>query len=150
MSEEKKVYIIALLGTSPAVFSELLWWLHNRDITIVGCEVWTTTMGNDRLNEALSQYFGEMYKSLPAVGGISVAKGTTNYRRSTENTSVRLEDWEVVILDDGDKDLDDIRTMEDAAIVESCLYDRMHLHGLVYGAKGANLHCFNNTVLRQQ
>lgn len=57
-----KVYCIAILGRTPAILTELMWWLvENENADVVGLEVWTTVSydgsptGYSQLSHALEQ-----------------------------------------------------------------------------------------------
>ncbi|MCK6546827.1 CRISPR-associated ring nuclease [Myxococcota bacterium] len=49
-SHDSNVFVLAVLGTSPGIITELLWWLAARERSrVIGVEVWTTTTGAAKL-----------------------------------------------------------------------------------------------------
>jgi CRISPR-associated protein (TIGR02584 family) len=111
------LYVLAVLGESPAVLTELVWWLFTRErASIAGMEVWATGRGDRRLRQLaasetwarLESVVGRLPPLLPAGAAPSTDYGVRCHVLTREGLA-----------------LDDVRTAADAGAVAAALHDRV-------------------------
>lgn len=111
----ESVYVLVVLGESPAVLSELLWWLSVVERRpVAGIEVWATGRGAERLRRLTAtpawQALEERTGPLPALDDVP-PEASFGFRVH----SFRL----------GDDVMDDVRSEAEAAAVSATLHDRL-------------------------
>lgn len=115
------VVVLAVLGTSPAVLTELAWWLVQREgHRVVAMEVWTTIGGADALRRQAHRW-RQLVDALPE--GSVPAVGDLVARRPDELEPAR--GLGVVVPHGPDGPLADIRSPEEAEVLAAGLYDRV-------------------------
>lgn len=112
----ESVYVLCVLGESPTVLSNLLWWLAAvEQRPVAGIEVWATGRGARKLHRLVA---GEAWSALQRVTGPmpalhSDAEPSSGYGfRAHPHTLDGLT-------------LDDVRSAEEAAAVSASLHDRV-------------------------
>lgn len=131
------VYVLALVGNSPAVLTELAWHLiqvqHKR---IVGFEVWTTHGGDSSGDRALGRLYpglvGNPWERLRAQVGPDrlpplPATGWPAPPAEDDFRAGRHRRFSVGWLRDAQGRMDDVRTAEHAEILEVALHERLQL-----------------------
>ncbi len=129
-------YVIAILGRSPAVITELLWWLVVReDRDVLGIEVWTTdsptssqtgayhleTAIRDGLWDKLRASTGDRVGQLP----ILPSRATPMPAPDVSGLSRVQRSWALRSFSHSGAVLEDIRTPEEAEVVCAALHDRV-------------------------
>ena len=111
-------YIMSVVGESPAVLSELLWWIGAVEgRPIAGIEVWATGRGSERLRKLVQSGAWDVLTSatgpLPAMEPVDappdVAHGFRVHRFAMEDGRI----------------LDDVRSQAESAAVSEALHDRV-------------------------
>ena len=140
-----RCYVLALLGESPAVLTELLWWLARDGRDVTGIEVWTTgsrspTMrtGERALRRALYSTPGVWERLLQSVGDSAAARlppapaeedlpvlSPAELVAAPLPPSTGVRPFRVVVPRVGAADLHDVRSPEDAELVVRELHDRV-------------------------
>lgn len=145
MDEEDKVYVIALVGLTPAVVTELLWHLVVRDQrVVVGLELWTTasptsTAGARSLSEEWG-LFGELLEELrrlsedatqeqptpldridPIAGALGACPRLICTPSAWDEPPVKLLGFQRP----DDSTIEDIRDAHDVELVNAALHDRV-------------------------
>ncbi|HHO51398.1 MAG TPA: hypothetical protein ENK18_11105 [Deltaproteobacteria bacterium] len=117
-----EVFVLALAGTSPAVVTELLWYLAEvEERRVVGIEVWTTSVGASRLR-ALHPELVRLTRSSGRLPEIPHA-----YPAPSDPPAGPPEGTlRVVVARRDEGPMDDIRTPEDADRFTQALHDRVH------------------------
>ena len=145
----RETYALVLLGASPGVLTELLWWLVRvQDRRLRGVEIWTTGHPDPAVEAALREKVGRPWwrtgrealaQELPGTGG-----GWAALRRSLGDDADRLPDLSLrlhapadldgapalartrlVLFGDAEDPLTDIRTAADCRTVAAQLHDRV-------------------------
>lgn len=129
----QRYYVIATLGTSPAVLTELMWGLvQGERAEVVGLEVWTTESGRDRLDgfargggwDALLEALAERRDCVPRPTFGSEPDDVEAAIAAGRRT------WRVQVFRDEGRPLPDIRTPADAHVIDGTLFERVrHLSG---------------------
>ncbi len=131
----KQVYCIAVLGRSPALLTELMWWLVERnELRVCGVEVWTTVSFHDvptgfsqlghairerRIWDTLRASLGERWDWIPEAPDL---------REPEDGTSPpppAIDAFTVIGFKRDRHWIDDVRTPEDARAMTSQLHDRI-------------------------
>lgn len=112
------IYVLAVLGESPAVLSELLWWLAARERQpLAGIEAWTTGRGAEHLRDLVATEAWQALQSetgpLPALRGDG-AEPAASY-------GFRIHHF----VDQDHRPLNDVRTKAEAELVSARLHDRV-------------------------
>ncbi len=124
-------YIIATLGTSPAVISELAYALVTAEhYSIVGIEVWTTVAGRNRLIHWIEQ--GAWARLCEAVRERGFDAPLPNPSHQTvELSSVAAavgrgeRPFLIRVFEAGNEPLGDVRSSEDARVMDAKLFERV-------------------------
>ena len=129
----RNLYVIATLGTSPAVISELIYALVTESrCDVVGIEVWTTTKGRDdlrtfiasgawtRLKEAIAHRNVDSQLPDPTVNDTDLDAVGHAVTRGTRPFLVRVFEGER-------GPLDDVRSPDDARVMDAKLFERMRM-----------------------
>ncbi len=112
------VYVFATVGESPAVVTELLWWLGVHEKTpVFGIELWGTGRGAERLCEAAAS---PHWEALGEAIGPRLPGVRRPDRVEAPSAGVQLYTFGLE-----DRVLDDVRTREEANAVARALYDRL-------------------------
>lgn len=111
------MYILLVLGHSPAVLTELLWRLVGVERnSIAGIEIWTTRSGERRLQEVFD---GPGWNALQdATGPLPPLEPAGTAPSDDHGTRVH-------VFTGADGPLDDVRTEEEALEVNATLHDRL-------------------------
>lgn len=113
----RAAYVFSVVGESPAVLSELLWWLCTQErAPIAGIEVWATGRGAERLRRLVaSEKWGRLCAQtgpLPEIQPVGALPcGAFGFR--------------IHRFVCGDQVLDDVRGEEESAAVAASLHDRV-------------------------
>jgi len=116
-------YIMCMLGSSPSILTNLLWWLATRErCAVAGIEVWVPRSGGDLLLELVaSDGWRELQQHtgpLPSPELCEEPAHSYGFRVHHHRLASRV--------------LDDVRTAEEAGAVNAALHDRVRAlrHGL--------------------
>lgn len=113
----RSAYVLAVVGESPAVLSELLWWLCTKEQrSIAGIEVWATGRGADRLAELVAS---------PAWGALEQQTGPLPALEPPETPPANHHGFRIHTFTVGQRVLDDVRTQPESEAVSGCLHDRV-------------------------
>lgn len=130
MSEARhRVFVIAVLGGSPGVITELLWHLVQRDrANVVGIEIWTTA-GTDKAGASVLMNERHLFDTLWRELG-SAADLVPELPADLSWTCPPTSTWDhrsfrLVAFQRAGGPLDDTRTPEDADLVDEQLHDRV-------------------------
>lgn len=113
----RDVYVVAVLGESPAVLTELWWALHQRGDRIVGLEIWTTLSGRS----ALSKQGPRLFRQTAAALGVPSILPDPLPRYNERVTTDALPRGFGTL----GPNQDDLRTAADCAELSYALHDRM-------------------------
>jgi len=114
---QRGAYVLAVLGESPAVLSELLWWLCVREQRpVAGIEVWATGRGGERLRKLVDS---------PAWSELSAQTGPLPMLQPVDTPPQASHGFRVHPLLCGDRVLHDVRSQEESAAVAARLHDRV-------------------------
>lgn len=132
----KRSYAIILLGTSPGIVTELLWWLMIREQRqVIGAEVWTT--GTDDPEWAGVTGYGVFQGALRERGGWKALEHSVGERAPELPQPAGFPTWPppdagpergrlgIFLFGDRDNQLVDIRGPGDAQRVAAQLHDRV-------------------------
>jgi len=129
-----RCYVLATLGTSPAVLSELLYaMVAEKGYDVVGLEVWTTVEGCRRLTDWLDggawRRLGDALSEQRGDGAGERVPSASRAPRDLASVVSRLERgeraFEVREFFRGDEPLDDVRSPEDARAMDATLFQRV-------------------------
>lgn len=110
-------YVVSVIGESPAVLSELLWWLCARERTsLAGIEVWATGRGAERLRAGVAGPAWEALQHLTGPLPMLLSDGTAP--DASHGFRVHRFTCEGRVLDD-------VRTEQESAAVAATLHDRV-------------------------
>lgn len=113
----RAAYVMSVLGESPAVLSELLWWLAVRERTpIAGIEVWATGRGARRLRELVAS---EAWRALEDRTGV-LPPLASDAAQTSAAYGFRIHTF----ASDGNV-LDDVRSEAESNAVSAQLHDRV-------------------------
>lgn len=113
----RSAYIIAVLGESPSVLSELLWWLCVEEHRpIAGMEVWATGSGAGHLAELIAS---------PAWAELERATGPLPGQEPAGTEPGSHYGFRIHTLDEDGRTLDDVRTQGESSAVSATLHDRV-------------------------
>ena len=136
--DARPCYALILLGTSPGIVTELIWWLLTVDRRrLLGVEVWTT--GSDQVSEGRSGY-RSFQEALSEGGGWGVLRDSLGAASASVPELVGWPRWpdslpdgpitdqlSVVLFGSRASQLTDIRTPADARTVAAQLHDRVRV-----------------------
>ncbi len=110
------VYVMCVLGESPTVLSNLLWWLASvEQQPVAGIEVWATGRGIGHLQQLVAT---EDWSALQRLTGPLPALQAGVEPASSFGFRVHPHTLEEAVLDD-------VRSADEAAAVSACLHDRV-------------------------
>ena len=113
----RAAYVFSVLGESPAVLSELLWWLCVKErAPIAGIEVWATGRGAERLRDLVaSPAWAELERQ---TGPLPVLQPPGSEPDASHGFRVHVFQVDGVALDD-------VRSESESASVAARLHDRV-------------------------
>ena len=146
MSEAHPIYVLAVLGTSPAILTELLWWLVAREeAEVVGVEVWTTYQRFSSRRTGAGALAHALFPEPPADSEVGLWDQLTDAlgarsdrvpsppptaadlrpRSPSELGDEPVDGFELVVFQREGRDLPDVRDPGDAEAVTLALHDRV-------------------------